>query len=90
MVIWLVIYKWLAFVQALERFQDLSKFEQFLHIMTNTFVVNLVRTNENDDTRPRKREHILLFAWSILDAAIRQCAALIPNSVSACVIVMKK
>jgi hypothetical protein len=63
------IYKWIAFEQTIKCFKDYSEFDKFLHIMTNTFVVNPVRPDENEDSKPRKREHILLFASSILDAA---------------------
>ena len=41
-----LIYKLQASVQTVKRFQDLSKYKQILHIITNTFVVNHVRSDE--------------------------------------------
>ena len=67
--IW-VIYKWLASAQTIERFQDLSNSEKFIHVMTNSYIINPVRPVENEDTKPRKREHILLFGLSIVDALL--------------------
>ena len=64
------IYTWFASSETRKRYDKLGGFfSRFVHICTNTFMINPVRSDNEEDSAPRKREHFFLFGLSILDSA---------------------
>jgi len=70
----LCIYKWFASTETRQRYDDLGGFfSRFVHICTNIFMINPVRSDNEEDSAPRKKEHFFLFGLSFLDFIFYLC-----------------